>query len=152
MEPGSREEKNALAFLDHLAGVGGHKLRPVSYLTLEQVALLELRLAGGDEARATLDANGLQDEIHTYLFLQAAPLPVVSRAVRAFRRLRAGKARAEAFEEFIVEHVEPFLATLAPEDKADLAASLESLDQIGAAQVTPVPPPGQKREHPDPNS
>jgi len=151
MEPGSREEKLALSFLDHLAGIGGHKLRPVSYLTLEQVGLLELNLARGDEGRAALDPNALQDEIHTYLFLQAAPLPDVSRAVRKFRRERATKDRAEAFEDFVVNYVEPFLATLAPEEKAELAESLEGLDQVVAAQIVPAPPPGQKRETPDPN-
>lgn len=142
MEPGSRAEKNSLAFLDHLAGVGGYTLRPPGYLTLEQVGLLELRLVRGKDEYEALSASEKLDEIHAYLFVQAAPLPTVSRAVRSFRKARAALPRDEAFEEFMVNHVEPFLATLTPDIKAELKEQLGQLDEIEAARVDAEPPPG----------
>lgn len=154
MTPDSREEKNALAFLDHLAGTAGYKLRAPGYLTLQNIQLLGLAIGQGEEARATLDADALRDEVNAYLFIQAALLPTVSRAVRAYRaalRQHAG-ARPVPWETFLCEHVEPFLAELVPADQAALAEQLGTLDEIAAARVNADPPPGQKKDRPDPNS
>lgn len=151
MNPDSREEKNSLAFLDYLAGAGGYQLRPPSYYTLETMHLLELALIAGKEAWAALDPDAQRDEIHAYLFIQAAPLPAVARAVRAFRKARRTQPRPELWEDWVCEHLEPFLATLAPEHKAALEDQLEALDEIDAARVSASPPPGGKSERTDPN-
>ncbi len=151
MEPGSREEKNSLAMLDHLAGMGGYQLRPPSYYTVENVRLLELCF-GDKERLKELPAAALQDELHAYLFIQAAPLPAVARAVRGYRAARAKMEREAAFTDFICDHVEPFLATLTPDIRAELAEQLTGFDEIEAARVDASPPPGGKTERHDPNS
>lgn len=151
MEPGSREESQALAFLGLLANCGGHKLRPPSYLTLQNIQLLEMRIGSGKAARAAMEPDELRDEVNVYLFLQAAPGPAVERALRAFRRNRKTKPRDEAWEDFMCEAVAPFLGTLTPEIRADLEEQLDTLGEIPANTVNAEPPPGQKASRPDPN-
>src|ERR1051325_3903490 len=152
MQPDSREEKNALAFLDYVAGSSGYKLRPASYYTIETMKLLELALIAGKAAWMALDPDAMRDEVHTYLFIQAAPAPRVSRAVRTYRRWRREKAREEIWEEWMCLFVEPFLADLTPEVRAEFEEQLETLDEIDAARVSADPPAGGRRERPDPNS
>ena len=134
------------------ASVQADKLRPPGYLTLETVGLLELSLARGKEQFMALEEAGRLDEIHAYLFIQAAPLALVSRSVRAFRHALKTQSRSEAFEDFVCTAVEPFLATLTPDIQGELAEQLGQLDEIEAARVDASPPPGGKRERPDPNS
>lgn len=153
MHPKSREEKNALAFLDHLAREGGYKLRPPGYQTAINLQLLESRFLTGGEVWKALSADEQRDELHAYVFIQAAPLPLVARAVRKFRRDRATHPREDLWEDFVCEVIEPFLAELAPEDRAEIEQQLGSLDEIEAARVIATPPSGGKNtERPDPNS
>lgn len=144
MEPGSRHERNALAFLELLAGCGGYKLRPPSYLTTQNIALLEMKMTDGD-------ADEKRDKVNVYLFLQAAPGVSVARAMRAFRRAIPDRGRDGAWEDLLCEWVEPFLGTLTPQIRQDLEEQLETLPEADAARVTAEPPPGGTGSRHDPN-
>lgn len=155
MEPDSREEKNALAFIEHLTSACGYTLRPPSYLTLEYVGLLGLTFGRrADGAAQDADPARSADEVHAYLFIQAAPFRTVSRGIRSYRAELKTVPREEAFENFLADHVEPFLAALTPEVKAELAEQLGQMDEVSAAQIDAMPPPspGGKTQRHDPNS
>lgn len=113
IEPDSREEKNALSFLDALMKETGYELRPFGYLTLQNIQLLGLTFGRGKQ----MDADSLRDEVNMYLFIQSAPGNAVARGVRSFRRALRTQPREEALEGFICDFVEPFLAQLSLEKK-----------------------------------
>lgn len=153
IDPDSREEKQALSFLSALAEEGGYKLRPPSYLTVQNVKLLDLGFgkSEGEGSVTDLDADERQDQVNVYLFIQAAPGPDVERALRAYRKALRTKSREEAWEDFICNAIAPFLGTLTPSAKASLEAQLETMDEADAAIVRGEPPRGQREERPDPN-
>lgn len=147
-----REVKNALAFLDHIGEVTGRKLRPASIYTLANMQLLNLVQIGEDKKVVHNKAVLASDIADVYLFLHAAPERVVSRAVRSYVRAASAGA-AEALEDFICDHVAPFLMTLSPEVLEELTEELDKSDEIAAAQVHATPPKRTgKEEPPDPNS
>lgn len=151
MEPGSREEKNALAFLDYLVPDGkGYKLRPISLHTLQTMQTLEMAMIAGNIKE--LDPEAVRDELNAYAFIQVAPVPRVARAARAYRKLRREKPREECWEDWLCDYVEPFIADLSPQDRAELEYQLETFDEVDAAQVVAMPPRSGKTERHDPNS
>jgi hypothetical protein len=152
--PEQRSKKNALAFLDHLAGAAGYEARPAGLLTLQQVELLGLKFSAAD--RAALSRQEAFDQINVYFFLQTAPLKQVARAVRAFCRAEENTGRQAAWDDLLCDHVEPFLASeLSPEMEVEMNEQLDQLGEVVAAQVDAQPPPSSgasRREHLDPNS
>lgn len=142
-----RSRKNALAFLDTLVTPGGFHFRPFSYGTLNNLRLLGMSLGQGKEAVAKLTPAQQRDEMHAYLFLQAAPLPIVAAAVRSHSAaLGDGAAQpAQAFEKFMVTHVEPWLAEIPAEGIEAAFAQLAELGETGAAIVAADPPADTKK-------
>lgn len=149
-----RETRNALAFLSHVVKGTGGELRPPGLYTLNCMKLLDMLTTEGDDAKPVVKlttAIAATDLSNTYLFLHAAPVPQVERAVRAYVREK-DRDREEAWENFIADKVAPFLSTLAPEELVKLQDELGKLDEIAAAQVTATPPDrAGKTELPDPN-
>lgn len=144
-----RDAKNALAFIDHVGEVTGRKMRPPSLYSLNAMRILGLVKADEDGKVVKNEQVLPQDVMDAYMFIHAAPVPDVSRAVRKFSR-EAGTP--EAWEAFMNEDVAPFLATLSPEAVESLQDELESMDEIEAAQVNAKPPEREgKAESPDPN-
>ena len=150
MNPADRQRKNALAFLENLVTPGGFEIRPLGYLTVLQIKLLGLRF--GAEKKDDAEPGSVpMDPVHAFLFIQAAPLPRVTRAVRAHSKWLKTMSPEDALEEFLVEYVEPWLAEIPPEGIEAAFEQLSQLDEIDAAAITAEPPPGSKAEPPDPN-
>jgi hypothetical protein len=147
-----REVKNALAFLDHIGEVTGRKLRPTSIYSLTAMQLLGL-VKMGEDGKITHNTAMLKRDISdTYLFIHAAPERAVSKAVRSYERA-ATAGDADAWENFIGDHVAPFLMSLTPDLVTELEEELSKADEITAAQVHASPPKRTgKEETPDPNS
>ena len=151
--PASREEKNALAFFNYLATSAGGVLRPINRKTVQDMQLLELSMSHGTLEWKQLSPDRMQDELDVFFFLHVADLRVVTLAIRQFRRALQSTPRETAFEELMVQYVEPFLRSLTHDQKETLIEQFETLDRIAAAQVTAAPPSGQSsQERPDPNS
>jgi hypothetical protein len=146
MTPSDRARKNGLSFLETLVSPGGFTIRPLGYLTVVNIQLLGLQFGTADKS-----APVPMDHVHAFLFIQAAPLTRVSRAIRAHSKLLATTPPEEAFEEFLVTHVEPWLAEIPPDGIAAAFEQLSQLDEIDAAAIVASPPPGQKSDPPDPN-
>lgn len=152
--PDERTRRNALAFLDafaHAAGVEGP--RPMGYLAISNLQLLGLKLGQGKEAIAGLSPVEKRDQINAFIWLLCAPLPAVSRALRAYdRALTAGRTQPEAFEDLMIDTIEPWIATIGTEALERALATIDTLEDIDAAAVTAQPPPDAKTERTDPNS
>lgn len=154
-----RERLNALSFLDSMVASGGYKLRPAGYLTVNCLRLLEMSLGRGDEALAALSRQEMEEQVYAFLFIQAAPVPQVNRAVRQYERARfprgagvAPMSREDAWNQFIDEHVAPFLAEIPPDGVAAVYEQLQQLEEADAATVDAEPPETHgKREVADPN-
>jgi hypothetical protein len=149
-----RTRKNALAFLDAFAhSTGADRPRPLNYLAISNMQLLGIKLGGGKEALAGLGRLELRDQVNAFIWLQCAPLPLVSRGIRRHEKLLAaheGDAQT-AFEDFMVEVVEPWIATVPAESLEHALDQLTKLDEIDAASVTAEPPADLKPDRPDPN-
>lgn len=155
-----RSRKNALAFLETLVSPGSFTIRPIGYLTISNIQLLGLNFGGGKKGN---DGEPLpltpaeqrrqrrqRRHVHAFLFLQAAPLPEVSRAIRAHEKLLDAETPAEdAFDAFMAGHVDPWLAVIPPEGIAAAYEQLAQLDEIDAAVVTAAPPDAQKKSGPE---
>ena len=154
----SRESKNALAFLDSIVSAGGFPLRPPGYFTVNAMRTLDMRLGKGKDACADLSASAMSEQVHAFLFIQAAPLEAVSRGIRFYERLVSPRGDAaplspdDAWDEFMIKFVDPFLAQIPPEGIAAAYEQLGTLDEADAAVVDASPPAEQRRERPDPNS
>jgi hypothetical protein len=142
-----RDRSNALAFLDQLVSPGGFKFRPFSYGTINNMRLLGMALGRGKAAVEALTGQQKADQIHAFLFIQAAPLPVVSAAVRKHSGYlgEEGATAESAFEKFMIEHVEPWLSEIPPEGIAAASTQLEQLGELAAAVVEAKPEQGQKK-------
>ncbi len=145
-----------MAFLSHVARAGGGELRPPGFYTLNCMGLLDMIAVEGPEEKPVLklrsDALAARDLSNTYLFLHAAPVPDIERAVRAYDRDKERRGASDAWEIFVAERVAPFIATLAPEELVKLQAELSSLDEISAAHVAAEPPEHGAASKTDPNS
>lgn len=146
-----RERKNALAFLQTLVSPGGFKIRPIGYLTIANIQLLGLDFGGkrGDDGKprelTKQEIRIRKDHVHAFLFIQAADLSHVARAIRAHEKLLDDVEQEEAFDRFIVEWVTPWLADIPPEGISAAYEQLGQLDEIDAAVVTATPPADQKK-------
>jgi len=154
----SRESKNALAFLDSIVTAGGFQLRPPGYFTVNALRTLDMKLGKGKDVCADLSETAMKEQVHAFLFIQAAPLDSVSRGIRFYDRLVEPRGDAaplspdEAWDEFMIKFVDPFLAQIPPEGIAAAYEQLGTLDEADAAVVDAIPPPDQRRDRPDPNS
>lgn len=154
----TRESKNALSFLDTIVTAGGFTLRPPGYFTVNALRTLDMSLGKGKDACAVLTESQMREQIHAFLFIQAAPLDQVSRAIRAYDRLisprgdEAPLSPADAWDEFMIGFVDPFLAQIPPDGISAAYEMLATLDEADAAVVDAKPPADQGRERPDPNS
>jgi hypothetical protein len=154
----SRESKNALAFLDSIVSAGGFQLRQPGYFTVNAMRTLDMKLGKGKDACAELSAAAMSEQVHAFLFIQAAPLESVSRGIRFYERLVSPRNDAaplspeDAWDEFTIKFVDPFLAQIPPEGIAAAYEQLGTLDEADAAVVDAAPPADQRRERPDPNS
>lgn len=152
----NREQKNALSFLDSLVSAGGFSLRTPGYFTVNALRTLDMKLGKGKSVCETLSENELKDQVHAFLFIQAAPLESVSRAIRSYEGLVHPKgdavalSPAAAWEEFLIRFVDPFLAEIPPEGIAAAYEQIETLDEADAAMVDAVPPADQTKDRPDP--
>jgi len=154
----NRESKNALAFLDSIVTAGGFSLRPPGYFTVNALRTLDMKLGKGKDVCATLSESAMKEQVHAFLFIQAAPLDTVSRAIRFYDRLVSPRGDAvplspdDAWDEFMIKFVDPFLAQIPPEGIAAAYEQLGTLDEADAAVVDAKPPADAGRERPDPNS
>lgn len=154
----TRETKNALSFLDTMVTAGGFGLRPPGYFTVNALRTLDMKLGKGRDACAELTPSAMTEQVHAFLFIQAAPLDSVSRGIRYYERLinprgdTAPLAPEDAWDEFMIKFVDPFLAQIPPEGIAAAYEQLGTLDEADAAVVDAAPPADQGRERPDPNS
>jgi len=154
----SRESKNALAFLDSIVTAGGFQLRPPGYFTVNALRTLDMKLGKGKDVCADLSETAMKEQVHAFLFIQAAPLDSVSRGIRFYDRLVEPRGDAaplspdEAWDEFMIKFVDPFLAQIPPEGIAAAYEQLGTLDEADAAVVDAIPPTDQRRDRPDPNS
>ena len=169
MSPTEADTKRALAILDCITQDIPAEKRKASYYTVEAAGLLGLKVGKGAEVWESLTEMERRDNLCAFLFLLRAPLETVSRGVRYFVRLRDELAprktgaesvlgdrrvpvrtEAEAWEEFVVKYLDPFMAQITPE------AMLEAYEEIGKLDdhvpIVAMPPEHQKQEHPDPNS
>lgn len=151
----SRDELLARAFIE--AGYSAPDvriglLRTDSYWLGNNVGILALALGQSDSVRArraALKPHERRDEFNALMFLQAAPLIAVTRAMRNYVRRLDAVGREKAFEEFMEFAVEPSLATLPPECEQALSAQLREMHEAVAAMVNVEPPPRQQSNRPD---
>lgn len=154
-EPPSRADLLARAFIeagysapDERIGI----LRRDSYWLWNNVGILGLAIGGSDSVkvrRAALTKMRKRDEFNALMFLQAAPLREVTRAMRNFTRRTDAVGHDAAFEEFIEFAVEPTLATLPPEAEAALAQQLAEMSEAAVAMVNATQPAAQQSNRPD---
>lgn len=155
MEAAARNRKNALAFLQTLVTPGGFQIRELGYQTIANIQLLGLEFSQpADAAGKPLELTPPQkrvrrDSVHAYLFIQAAPLVDVARAIRAHSKLLDTMPPAEALDEFMVTVVEPWLATIPPDGITAAYEQLAQLDEIDAAVVKATPADAQKKSGPE---
>jgi len=153
-----RESKNALAFLDLIVTAGGFQLRPAGYFTVNCLRALDMKLGKGKEVCGELSPSAMTEQVHAFLFIQAAPLETVSRGIRFYDRLVSPRneepplSPEDAWDEFMIKFVDPFLAQIPPEGIAAAYEQLGTLDEADAAVVDAAPPADQGRERPDPKS
>lgn len=154
--PEQRDKRNALAFLSAFGKSCGRQVRLPNYYTLNCMKLLDMvSVEDGPGPGITLrnDRLSASDLTSAYMFIHAAPPPDVERAVRAYQREQSAITPADAWDNFMADHVAPFMASLTPEELTQLEQNLESLEEIEAARVDATPPtPVGKPEIPDPNS
>jgi len=156
------ETKRALAILDCITqDIPGEK-RKGSYYTIECAGLLGLKIGKGPKVWETLSEMEKRDNLVSFLFILRAPLETVSRGVRYFVRLRdeqtddgqGGKRSlftpAEAWDEFSVKYLDPFMAQISPDAMMDAYEEIAKLDEH--VPIVAIPPEHQKTERPDPNS
>ena len=154
----TRESKNALAFLDSIVTAGGFQLRPPGYFTVNALRTLDMKLGKGKDVCDNLGEFAMKEQVHAFLFIQAAPLDSVSRGIRFYERLVSPRGDTapltpdDAWDEFMITFVDPFLAQIPPEGIAAAYEQLGTLDEADAAVVDAAPPHDQGRERPDPNS
>jgi hypothetical protein len=147
-----RATQNALSFVDTILAAGGFRLRPLSYALINHLRLLEMQLGAGKEAMDALTGEQKLDQIHAFLYIQAGPLPEVARAVRAYVKARSsGTDQATAWEDWLINHVDPFLTQIPPDGIAAAMEQIEQLGEVDAAIVTAEPPAHHKPERQDPN-
>lgn len=150
----SRESKNALAFLDSIVTAGGFPLRPPGYFTINALRTLDMKLGKG----VVLGESEMKEQVHAFLFIQAAPLDSVSRGIRFYERLISPRGDAtplspeDAWDEFMIKFVDPFLAQIPPDGISAAYEQLGTLEEADAAVVDAVPPADAGRERQDPNS
>jgi len=148
MNPEQRTETQLDTFIEPPAQVGTLTLRPFSAGTLTLCRKLGLTMiVGGADEKAAITEEEKQRQITTFIFIQAAPLEDVLRAVKLARKDRA------AFEDDIQL---PFELNL-PVDV--MVQAMEQIagnaEQIAAAQFEAVPKdqsPAGPKDTPPPNS
>ena len=150
MTPEDRQTNNALSFLDPMLTAGGFKLRPISYFSINAMRTLGLKIGRGKEATEALSPSEMADQLHTLLFIQAADLGAVSRAVRGFVAASKNENEAAAWEVLQNDFITPFLADIPPEGIAAVYEQMSSMTEVEAALVEAKAPKDQRPERTDP--
>jgi hypothetical protein len=151
MTPEERTQKNALSFLDTVLSAGNFK-PPPALLSSSSIIfrLLEMKLGTGEAMEPSPSMQKL-DQVHAFLFIQAAPAPRCRPRRARVRQAREGEGQAAAWEDWLINHVDPFLTQIPPEGIAAAMEQIEQLGEVDAAIVTAEPPAHHKPERQDPN-
>ena|SRR5438105_13439012 len=139
-----RTQTNIDTFIAPAPEAGGLKLRPFSAGTLTLCRALGLSMITGasKEQLDAMSADEKQRQLTTFLFIQAQPLDVVKKAVKAARENR------QAFED---EYLLPFELDLPVTAMFEAMKQLEeNLAAVEAAQIEVLPKPKGSGKEPTP--
>jgi hypothetical protein len=143
------ETKQGMAILDVLTQDVAVGSRATSWHIMNSAQLLDLKIGKGQEAWDKLSPQEMQDNLNAFLFISRAPLETVVCGVRFFCRYCEAHSKDEAWEEFDVKYMSPFMAQISPEAMMEAYGEIEKLAEH--VQVVATPPEHQKTERPDPN-